>query len=72
MLQSISSVFIVYRHKTLTGSPDPMHANGTDKPCMSQESQIVLKNSFIALGCEIYFTTFNQNLMKTIGEIVTG
>ena len=35
MLQSISSVFIVYRRKTLTGSPDPTHANGTDKPCMN-------------------------------------
>ena len=33
MLQSISSVFVVYRHKTLTGSPDPTHGNGTDKPC---------------------------------------
>ena len=32
MLQKISSVFVVYRCKTLTGSPDPMHANGTDKP----------------------------------------
>ena len=31
MLQSVSSVFVVYRHKTLTGSPDPTHANGTDK-----------------------------------------
>ena len=31
MLQSISSVFIVYRRETLTGSPDPTHANGTDK-----------------------------------------
>ena len=35
MLQSVSSVFVVYRRKTLTGSPDPMHANGMDKPCMS-------------------------------------
>ena len=34
MLQSISSVFVVYRRKTLTGSPDPMHANGMDKPCI--------------------------------------
>ena len=33
MLQSISSVFIVYRCKTLTGSLDPTHANSTDKPC---------------------------------------
>ena len=33
MLQSVSSVFVVYRPKTLTGSPDPTHANGTDKPC---------------------------------------
>ena len=34
MLQSISSVFILYRCKTLTGSPDPTHVNGTDKPCI--------------------------------------
>ena len=33
MLQKTSSVFVVYRHKTLTGSPDPTHANGMDKPC---------------------------------------
>ena len=33
MLQSISSVFVVYRHKTLTGSRDPTHANGVNKPC---------------------------------------
>ena len=33
MLQRISSVFVVYRCKTLTGSPDPTHANGTNKPC---------------------------------------
>ena len=34
MLQSVSSVFIVYRRKTLTGSLDPMHANGMNKPCI--------------------------------------
>ena len=34
MLQKISSVFIVYRRKTLTGSLDPTHANGTNKPCI--------------------------------------
>ena len=34
MLQSVSSVFVVYRRKTLTGSPDTMHVNGTDKPCI--------------------------------------
>ena len=33
MLQKISSVFVVYRRKTLTGSPDPTHAIGTDKHC---------------------------------------
>ena len=33
MLQSVSSVSVVYRRKTLTGSPDPTHANGTNKPC---------------------------------------
>ena len=45
MLQSISSVFVVYRHKTLTGSPDPMHANRMDKPC---KSVTVGVSSFIA------------------------
>ena len=34
MLQSVSSVFVVYRHKTIKGSPDPTHANGTNKPCI--------------------------------------
>ena len=34
MLQKISRVFVVYRRKTLTGSPDPTHAIGTDKPCI--------------------------------------
>ena len=24
----------MYRRKTVAGSPDPMHANGTDKPCI--------------------------------------
>ena len=40
MLQSISSVFVVYRRKTLTGSPDPTHANGTDKPCIFIDLEI--------------------------------
>ena len=28
----------MYRRKTLTGSPDPTHAIGTDKPCNSSQS----------------------------------
>ena len=46
MLQSVSSVFVVYRHKTLTGSLDPTHANGMEKPCIAypvQHSEIALK-----------------------------
>ena len=39
MLQKISSVFVVYRHKTLTGSLDPTHAIGTDKPCTWNHSR---------------------------------
>ena len=39
MLQSVFSVFIVYRHKTLTGSPDPMHANCMDTPCIASTSK---------------------------------
>ena len=41
MLQSISSVFVVYRRKTLTGSPDPTHANGTDKPCTGTYRKLI-------------------------------
>ena len=33
MLQSVSSEFIVYRCKTLTGSLDLTHAKGMNKPC---------------------------------------
>ena len=40
MLQSVSSVFVVYRHKTLTGSLDPTHANGTNKPCITFKSSV--------------------------------
>ena len=43
MLQKISSVFVVYRRKTLTGSPDPMHANGTDKPCKLMRHNVVFE-----------------------------
>ena len=41
MLQKISSVFVVYRCKTLTGSPDPTHAIGTDKPCIIMAKLVV-------------------------------
>ena len=34
MLQRTSSVFVVYRRKTLTGPPDPTYANSMDKPCI--------------------------------------
>ena len=39
MLQSVSSVFVVYRCKTLTGSLDPTHANGTNKPCIQENTK---------------------------------
>ena len=47
MLQSISSVFVVYRHKTLTGSPDPTHAKGTNNPCI-----IGISSVFIVYRCK--------------------
>ena len=52
MLQSISSVFVVYRRKTLTGSLDPTHANGTDKPCMDRQTlvKILPWPNFVAAG----------------------
>ena len=33
ILQTSSSVIVVYRRKTLTGSPDPTRAAGRMKPC---------------------------------------
>ena len=38
--KKISSVFVVYRSKTLTGSLDPTHANGMDKPCTHSHDRI--------------------------------
>ena len=46
MLQKTSSVFIVYRRKTLAGSPDPTHANGTDKPYRLVDLNGAFKNTF--------------------------
>ena len=57
MLQSISSVFVVYRRKTLTGSPDPTHANGTDKPC------IINLHNFYCLNC-IFYIAFRFSLLS--------
>ena len=48
MLQKISSVFVVYRRKTLTGSPDPMHAIGTDK---SLQGVCVFQHALGKGGC---------------------
>ena len=47
MLQSVSSVFIVYRHKTLTGSLDPTHANGTNKPCIISDFEESCNNEML-------------------------
>ena len=47
MLQKISSVFVVYRRKTLTGSPDPTHAIGTDKPCTEIEISVLLNIVYV-------------------------
>ena len=53
MLKVYPSVFVVYRRKILTGSPDPMHANSMNKPCTSKprtdntacnELQLVIDN----------------------------
>ena len=51
MLQSVPSVFVVYRRKTLTGSPDPTHANGTNKPCSNTKLAFLAITSFL---CYIY------------------
>ena len=67
MLQSVSSVFIVYRRKTLTGSPDPTHANGTNKPCI-----IFGASAFIAGGVTFILSeTKGQTLKQTVEEVET-
>ena len=60
MLQSVSSVFIVYRRKTLTGSPDPTHTNGMDKPC---------KNSWLK---SLLLSTNEEILAEAIFDKVWG
>ena len=53
MLQSISSVFVVYRRKTLTGSPHPTYANGTDKPCNWIQWKNICHHSKRAQTCQL-------------------
>ena len=59
MLQSVSSVFIVYRRKTLTGSLDPMHANGKNKPCIDN----VLEPPFVVFS-------FCKNIYQKVGVLL--
>ena len=61
MLQSISSVFVVYRCKTLTGSLDPMHANGTDKPC----KPFYVGNAVLELS-KFHMYNFHYIVMKLV------
>ena len=37
----------MYRRKILTGSPDPTHANGTDKPCNDFISAMILTDLMV-------------------------
>ena len=53
MLQSASSVFVVYRRKTLIGSPDPTRANGTDNSCRTNIKVLVTSRCFL-LGFMAY------------------
>ena len=53
MLQSVSSVFVVYRRETLTGSPDPTHANGMDKPCITSPADVERHRRVILQDAEV-------------------
>ena len=75
MLQSVSSVFVVYRRKTLTGSPDPTHANGTDKPCnlCKQKIDHELSNIFhLVIVVENYSTMATRDFFEKNNTIKTG
>ena len=71
MLQSTSSVFIVYRRKTLTGSLDPTHANGTNKPCKRFHSPRVADS--IAIGgkylLNLFYTSLRSNTKCQISQL---
>ena len=40
MLKLYPVYLLWIRRKTLTGSPDPTHANGTNKPCTVKRSKV--------------------------------
>ena len=66
MLQKISSVFVVYRRKPLTGSPDPTHAIGTDKPCKSDKSIGAIRSIYVTLTIIIVSFGFVGNALILI------
>ena len=77
MLQSISSVFVAYRRKTLTGSPDPTHANGTNKPCMCLSSGHHRINvsavaiSIYIYSVYIYILFISKRVVGHYGELIS-
>ena len=74
MLQTSSSVFVVYRRKTLTGSPDPTHATSMDKPCtrdfcqLPVDMQQLINQYFHREELEARVTTEEEESMSTDTE----
>ena len=53
----------MYRRKTLTGSPDPTHANCTDKPCNMGQNDTIGK---IELNPSFVLSSDNTNCKNDI------
>ena len=69
MLQKLSSVFVVYRRKSLTGSPDPTHANGMDKPCTLWEKNYIKDR---AQAVVTYITEYGNIKLWNLENLVTA
>ena len=65
MLQLYPVYLLWNRHKTLTGSLDPTHANATDKPCTSKET------GKVSLGYNSFTNVSRKVSQKTSGNFFT-
>ena len=65
MLQLYPAYLLCNRHKTLTGSPDPTRANGTNKPCIITSHGLNLISHKPDLTAIIVFTSDLTKHQKT-------
>ena len=70
MLQLYPAYLLCNRCKTLTGSPDPTHANGMNKPCSVEVTKTFLWLTLILQDALCTFLTMSEDLFPDAWPVI--